>query len=179
VSAERAKTGRGRAPAYIIGAIAAAILVITILHVLGAGPPHPPPVPPQPAPPKPAPAGSPERALLEPLAPGSPLGALDDGGAGFQIVSISVVDHGGIEIIADRGRARVRLYVYAAGGTARPAASAGPFALFYNADRLTGATVNDGPMLAQALASSLATHSGRPAPPGLAVFVPSAVDGGH
>jgi hypothetical protein len=108
-------------------------------------------------------AGSPERALVAPLAPGSALGD-------FRVRTISAVERGTFSVVCERGRETMRLVIALDGGAARPAATAGPYAIFYVASE--GGGGGDGARLAQTLATTLSRNLDHAAPPGLGRFQP-------
>lgn len=111
----------------------------------------------------PPPASSAELAIVAPVAVGSKL-------EGWTVAAIHGVDHGTLEIVCEKGSARVALSVaLAAAGGPEPPASTERYAVFYS---LRGATGEDGERLAKALARVLDANRAAPAPSGLEPFVP-------
>ncbi len=111
----------------------------------------------------PRPANSAETAIVAPLTAGSEL-------AGFQVKAVQTSDGRALDVVCQKGAARIVLTValYGQGGPSPPA-STDRYAVFYS---LRGAEPEDGERLAKALASVLEANKNVPPPPGLGPFVP-------
>lgn len=111
----------------------------------------------------PRPPSAAELAILAPAAAG---GSLD----GFAIRDVRVTGRGLIELVCEKGPARVTLTValLVDGGPAPPA-STERYAIFYS---LREAPPEDGERLSKALATLLQANRATPPPPGLGPFVP-------
>jgi hypothetical protein len=114
-----------------------------------------------PRPPNPA-----ELALIAPLDKGAKL-------ADFEVAEVHGVDRGVLEIVCQKGAARIVLSVaLLAEGGPSPPASTDRYAVFYS---LRGAAPEDGERVAKALVTVLEAHRTVPPPPGLGPFVPRPV----
>ncbi len=111
----------------------------------------------------PRPASAAELAIVAPAAPGAKL-------ADWDIRAVHGVNRGTLEIVCEKGAARVVLSIaLAAQGGPEPPVSTDRYAVFYSS---RGATPEDGERLAGALAELLRANQATPLPPGLGPFVP-------
>lgn len=111
----------------------------------------------------PRPANQAESAIVAPLAPGADL-------AGYQVKKLEWEDPGLLDVVLQKGAARIVLTVAMLGkGGLEPPAQTARYAVFYS---LRGADPDDGERTAKALAAVLEANESAPPPPGLAAFVP-------
>jgi len=109
------------------------------------------------------PASSAELSIIAPAVPGSKL-------ADWDIRAVHAVDRGTMEVVCEKGAARVVLSIaLAADGGPEPPVSTDRYAVFYSA---RGATTEDADRPAKALAELLRANQAVPPPGGLGPFVP-------
>lgn len=104
-----------------------------------------------------------ELAVVAPIAPGSRL-------AGYEVVRVEGAERGAMRVVCAKGRGVVRLDVaLRADAGAEPAATAGPYAIFWGAHN---APLDEAEAVARALAEVVKRNAAAPTPSSLGPWAP-------